>query len=294
MDKEKNFASAVIYVHNAENRIECFLKDIIGIFEEHFEHAEVICVNDCSEDSSLEGIRKAGGNASRVSVSVLNMSYFHGLERAMNVGAGLAIGDFVFEFDHTQMDYPAETVMEVYRKSLEGYDIVSAVPDQRERLTSTCFYKMLGAFSELAYEMRTERFRVLSRRAINRVSAMNKTVPYRKVIYAESGLKTGRILYGPLLQERQRDRQEDQYRFRLAVDALILFTGMGYRFSIAMTCIMISKVAKYILKTLMDSYPQFLQIKTITCGNLRGPSAMPQFYGYINTFNGIKPLKLEV
>ena len=35
--KEKNFASAVIYVHNAENRIEEFLKTIIHEMEDNFE-----------------------------------------------------------------------------------------------------------------------------------------------------------------------------------------------------------------------------------------------------------------
>lgn len=46
VNKEKNFASAVIYVHNAENRIENFLKMVIGVMEENFEHSEIICVND--------------------------------------------------------------------------------------------------------------------------------------------------------------------------------------------------------------------------------------------------------
>ena len=34
MNKEKNFASAVIYVHNAENRIENFLNMIIKTMED--------------------------------------------------------------------------------------------------------------------------------------------------------------------------------------------------------------------------------------------------------------------
>ena len=37
MNKEKNFVSAVIYVHNAENRIGLFLKTILAIMESNFE-----------------------------------------------------------------------------------------------------------------------------------------------------------------------------------------------------------------------------------------------------------------
>ena len=43
-NKEKTFASAIIYVHNAENRIERFLKTIIEIMEENFQNSEIICV----------------------------------------------------------------------------------------------------------------------------------------------------------------------------------------------------------------------------------------------------------
>ena len=38
-NKEKNFASAVIYVHNSEDRIEAFLRTIIEVMEDHFEHS---------------------------------------------------------------------------------------------------------------------------------------------------------------------------------------------------------------------------------------------------------------
>ena len=51
-NKEKNFISAVIYVHNAENRVKRFLNMIIRVLENNFEHSEVICVNDCSQDNS--------------------------------------------------------------------------------------------------------------------------------------------------------------------------------------------------------------------------------------------------
>ena len=44
----------------------------------------------------------------------------------MNAGVDLAIGDFVFEFDTVCMDYKTELLMQVYRRSLEGFDIVSA------------------------------------------------------------------------------------------------------------------------------------------------------------------------
>ena len=112
-NKEKNFASAVIYIHNAEKRIGAFLDMIIQTMEDNFEHSEVICVNDFSDDRSLDVIREKSKHASATSVSVINMSYFHGLELAMNAGTDLAIGDFIFEFDSTVLDFEPAMIMEI-------------------------------------------------------------------------------------------------------------------------------------------------------------------------------------
>ena len=183
-NKEKNFVSAVVYVHNSETRIMEFLKTIIEVLEENFEHSEIICVNDCSDDMSVEKIKSVSQLATSAGISILNMSYFHGVELAMNAGVDLSIGDFVFEFDNTYLDYDRAEIMKIYRHSLEGYDIVSAVPDHKEKISSRLFYKVFDHFANLSYQMRTESFRILSRRVINRISSMNKTVPYRKALYA--------------------------------------------------------------------------------------------------------------
>jgi len=239
VNKEKNFVSAVIYVHNAENRIERFLDVIIKVMENSFEHSEIICVNDCSDDESVAIIKKVSERASSTSVSVINMSFFYGLELAMDAGMDLAIGDFVFEFDNTNLDFDSEMIMKIYRHSLKGYDIVSASPNRREKLSSRIFYKVFDRFSELSYNMTTESFRILSRRVINRIRSMNKTIPYRKAIYAGSGLKTANLKYDVVhTGDIQKDSKENRYRISLAVDTLILFTEVGYRFSFLMTSFM--------------------------------------------------------
>ena len=238
-NREKNFASAVVYVHNAQEQVEGFLEALTALLEDNFEHSEIVCVNDCSEDGSVAAVRRASAKARRTSVSVLNMSYFHGLELAMNAGTDLAIGDFVFEFDSACMDFAPEEVMRVYRRALEGYDIVSAVPDKKQKPSSRLFYRLFDAFSDTPQHMATESFRVLSRRAINRVMSMNKTVPYRKAVYAGCGLKTDSVRYSCLpCQGGRSDKRERGYRRGLAVDALLLFTNAGARFSGVMTALM--------------------------------------------------------
>lgn len=239
MNKEKNFMSAVIYIHNDGAAVGDFLRTIMGVLEDNFEHSEIICVNDDSQDNSVEVVRGIGNTAAHTTVTVLNMSYFHGLETAMNAGVDLAIGDFVLEFDSCVLDFAPREIMEAYQKSLTGYDIVSASPDRKQRFTSNIFYNVFNRFTDFSYKLYSERFRVLSRRVINRISSMNKSVPYRKAVYANCGLKTVNIKY-PATDKRhaKEDRAERKYRTDLAVNSMILFTDLGYRFSVTMTVIM--------------------------------------------------------
>lgn len=237
-NKEKNFASAIIYVHNAEDRVENFLTAIMKVMEDNFEHSEIICVNDFSSDNSLEKIKSTSNLASTTSISVVNLSHFHGLELAMSAGMDLAIGDFVFEFDNTILNFKPEEVMRVYFRSLTGFDIVTASPDKPEAISSKLFYKVFKTFSDTHYEMSTESFRVLSRRVINRIADMNRNVPYRKVIYANSGLKIDNIKYRIVNNNYSTEDRINNYRISLAVESLILFTDFGYRLSSIMTVMM--------------------------------------------------------
>ena len=240
-DKGKDFISAVIYVHDAEDRIGSLLRVVMMTLGNDFVYAEIICVDDGSSDGSVERIRETAREAEGICVSILHLSHYHGMETAMSAGMDLAIGDFVFEFDQSFLDYDSMQILEAYQKALEGYDIVRASPDTREALTSRLFYKLFERFSDIPYTLHTESFRILSRRAVNRINSMNKMVLYRKAAYADCGLKTASIRYPPNGAEgRERrmagsSRAERRYRRQLALDALILLTEVGYRFSVTMT-----------------------------------------------------------
>lgn len=238
--KESNFVSAVIYVHNAEKQVGKFVRMIVDVLSAHFEKFEIICVNDSSQDASIAEIKALCSTIAPACVSIVNMSYFHGVELSMTAGTELAIGDFVFEFDATVPDFKPEEIIRIYRDSLEGFDIVSASPDRTMRRSSWLFYTLFNQLSSTKYRMTTERFRILSRRAINRVSEMSKTVPYRKPLYAACGLKTKNITY--TVTERSKGTDDPltrKYRRNLAADSLILFTNFGYKVAMLITSAML-------------------------------------------------------
>jgi dolichol-phosphate mannosyltransferase len=238
-NKEKNFISAVVYVNNNEEHVEHFLQNLNSVLEENFEKYEIICVNDNSKDKSAEKIKQFGDKIKGSALNVINMSFYQGLELSMNAGIDLAIGDFVYEFDSLFIDYELSTIMDVYRTSLKGFDIVSAASNKAKNPFSELFYKVFNASSNNAYKIQTESFRILSRRAINRVHSMSKTIPYRKVMYANCGLKFERILYSSVKQSGYKYTKEiKEKRRKLATDTFVLFTDIAYKFSITMTFLM--------------------------------------------------------
>lgn len=99
------------------------------------------------------------------------------------------------------------------------------------------FYKVFNKYANMENQLRTERFKIISRRGINRVDSMNVKIPYRKAVYANCGLKQTFIQYkvSPSSQGKStiKDRRE------LAIDSLLLFTDIGYRISIFMATIML-------------------------------------------------------
>ncbi len=235
--KEKNFVSAVVYVNNDAERVSTFLESLYNFFDESFLNFEIICVNDGSLDNSKELIKQtAKGMQGRV--TLLNMSFYQGLEQAMNAGVDLAIGDFVFEFDSCVSDYPIETVRSVYEKCLDGNDIVVAVAGQR-RLTSRLFYFLFNHNAQSQHPLESETFRILSRRAINRIHSISAAIPYRKAIYANCGLKMIAISYdGVERSKKHLSKRQRLNRRTNAMDAMILYTDIAYKMSMVMSGIM--------------------------------------------------------
>ena len=233
LNKEKNFVSCVLYLHNDGAHIRDFLNTVCGTMEEHFEKYEIVCVNDCCMDNTIEEIHRfleeSRGNHV---VSMINLSFYQGVEMAMNAGRDLAVGDFLFEFDRCLPDFEPSLIMDVYYRALEGYDVVAAAPGRDVALTSRLFYAVYNLGSRNTHKLRQERFRIISRRAVNRVNQMNAYIPYRKAMYMNCGLRADTLVYENKKKAGSaRNREERSTRSSLALDTLIIFTNVLEKFS---------------------------------------------------------------
>lgn len=236
--KEKKFISLVVYLHDAAAYLKYFLDTVIPVCEENFEQFELVCVDDACQDGTVEVLREyVEDRRVGAMVNVVHMSFFHGLESAMNAGRDIAIGDFVFEFDDIFVDYEPSVMMEVYARLLEGNDIVAASSKGKQRLTSRLFYALYNQTSRGNGKIGPETFRIVSRRAINRIKSMGQYIPYRKAVYMNCGLKADTIFYDSKdVKVRIKNKTVASERSSLAFDSFIYFTNVLERIS-AIICV---------------------------------------------------------
>ena len=231
------FASAVVYAHNDAATITRFITDLNEYLRTTFTSHEIICINDASTDGTAQAIKNAAHEIGCNSITTIHFNHRLGPELAMQAGVELSIGDFVYEFDSAIMNFNQSTLADAYEKASEGYDIVGVSPDGKPKLSSRLFYKAMGPVGNSDDLMCTESFRLLSRRAINRVKDMCQVTPYRKAVYASSGLRYATIFFAP---SSTRKLQDKAYRTDTAINALLLFTRIGYRISIGLALFMMA------------------------------------------------------
>ncbi len=253
-NKEKNFVSVVIYLYNEENSIQTYIKALEETLRCNFEKYEIIVVNDSSTDDSVKLLKSYVSSQKCAKVSLMNMGYHQGLETSMDAGVDLAIGDFVFEMESAEADYDGNFLMDVYRHSLEGYDIVNARGDVGKQFTiGSLFYNVMNRYANLQYPLASGSFRIVSRRAINRIHSLATRIPYRKVAYANCGLKCDTLLYDCIKKLKSKRFSN---RVELATNSLVLFTDVVFRITNWLIIIMLAFTlgfAVYAVTSLINS-----------------------------------------
>ena len=234
---EKKFVSVVIYLHNDEERIVPFLDKVFDVVLNSFEQYELVCVDDGCTDGTVPAMKEYMKKKEKQGVlSIVHMGFYQGIEAAMNAGRDASIGDFVYEFDSIVGDFDHGLIMELYETMLSGYDIVSASPSGKTRFTSRLFYTVFNGSSRAGIKLDTESFRILSRRAINRIKSMGAYIPYRKAVYASCGLRTTLVKYESTISPKERKQMKKKAtnrfeRSQIALDSFIYFTNIMEKLS---------------------------------------------------------------
>ena len=217
--------SVIVPVYQTEK----FLRDCVeSVRQQTFSDWELLLVNDGCTDDTVPALKAWAAEHLEAPLTVVNMSLRQGVEKAMNAGLDAAIGDFVFEFDRPAMGYDPDLIWQAYQKALTGFDVVTVCPS-RQRLTSSAFYRVFNKFSNSPYKLSTDAFRLVSRRAVNRVKAISDDLAYRKAAYAASGLACASLSFEGAAGA------DDGPRLDKAVDSLALYTDAGYKLSLGIS-----------------------------------------------------------
>lgn len=259
MMKESAFVSLVVYVYNVENTIEAFLQRLDAFISSKFESFEIILVNDASTDNTTRAILDVK-SVLKGNVVIVNMPWRHKREAAIFAGVDMSIGDFVYEIDSTVMDYPVELLFDLYRKSTEGFDIVSASP-RVTKWGARLFYALMNKISYLTFDLTIENPRIITRRAINAVSHFKERTRYRKVLYKFSGYAFSTLLYDKQPGCHYKDESLSD-KLSLAGDIIFLFSTVGLKVSAVLSLMFLS------VSVLSGFYAiyMYLTLKTIVEG----------------------------
>ena len=269
-NKEENFISAIVYLHNDEEFIKKFVKKISSLLNTYFLNYELICVDDGSVDNTIQCIKDIANNINEFTISIVKLNNHQGYEAAMNAGVDMAIGDYVIEFDSAIIDYNIPLIMDVYRKTVEGYDIVSASNTLYKRTSSNLFYNIFNKGAKLQYPVHSESFRIVSRRAINKVYSMGRSVKYRKAFYANCGLKSCCIEYDGKKELLKYKESNKNHRIDTATTSLILFTNIAYKISFGISLFMmfatlfmaVYAIATFVTKKAIEGFTTTMLVMT--------------------------------
>ncbi len=161
---------------------------------------EVILVDNCSEDRTLELMRKAHEEDPRY--QYISFSRNFGKDSSMYAGLSAATGDYVTIMDADLQD-PTELLPEMYELLKTGeYDCVAAKRGDRagepflRSVLADAFYRLINSISDYEMVSGARDFRLMTKQMVQAVISVGENVRYTKGIFSWVGFRTKWLTYG--------------------------------------------------------------------------------------------------
>ena len=186
---EQNYLSVVAVLNDKKASSANKIKQIYDILKRNFKNFEIVVVDNLSGSEKLDKLTEDG-----VRYTVINLPMKHGNQQALNAGIALAIGDYLVEIEDLAFDIDYEHIIEMYRKSQNGYDFVFLSPETT-KISSKVFYSVLNRYFRNIFktDISSSVMILSSRRGQNKIAEVGKRVVNRSVAYVVSGLKSTSI-----------------------------------------------------------------------------------------------------
>jgi polyisoprenyl-phosphate glycosyltransferase len=159
---------------------------------------EIVCVDDGSQDNTLEQLIAISKTDPRV--TVLEFSRNFGKEPAMTAGIDATTGDCVIPIDADLQD-PPNLIAEMLKKWQDGAEVVLAKRIDRssdsyaKRTTALMFYRLHNALSSLQIPENVGDYRLMDRVVVDALKQLPERQRFMKGLFAWVGFKTATVEY---------------------------------------------------------------------------------------------------
>jgi len=191
--------SVVAPCYNEEETLPVFTARMVAACEAVAgDSFEILLVNDGSRDGTWPQITAMAERYPNV-VGV-NLARNYGHQLAVTAGLKLARGARVLIIDADLQD-PPELLVELSARMDQGFDVVYAQRRKRAKesafklFTADLFYRLLSAMSETPIPRNVGDFRLMSRRAVDRLNAMPEQDRFLRGMVSWMGGRQSEVLY---------------------------------------------------------------------------------------------------
>lgn len=232
--KENILLSIVSPVYRAENIVSALVSEIRQVVEKISGNYEIILVEDGSPDKSWEKIVEESAKDSRVKGIKLSRNF--GQHYAITAGLQQTKGEWVVVMDCDLQDVPSE-IMPLYKKALEGYDLVLAKRQDRQdkwikQISSRAFYRVFSYLTDTKQDPQVANFGIYQRNVVDAILSMRDQIRYFPTMSQWVGFKR---YYLPV-QHSSRHEGKSSYNwsklFHLAFDNILAFSNKPLKLTI--------------------------------------------------------------
>ncbi|MGB3765808.1 MAG: glycosyltransferase family 2 protein [Phormidesmis sp.] len=190
--------SVVVPLYCEESNIDYLFKRLECVLDDLGLPYEIICVDDGSQDNTLNGLGDHHRRNPRIKVVALSRNF--GKELALTAGIDYAVGAAVVPIDADLQD-PPELIGALVAKWKEGYDVVYARRRSRQgeswfkTMTANNFYRVMERMSNVPIPRDTGDFRLLDRRVVDVLKLLPERTRFMKGLFAWVGYRQTEVVY---------------------------------------------------------------------------------------------------
>jgi glycosyltransferase involved in cell wall biosynthesis len=227
--------SIVVPVHNEQDCLRELYSRLDSVLEKLPGGAEFVFVDDGSTDQSHDLLNELVARDRRVRVIQLSRNFGHQI--AITAGLDAASGRAILIMDADLQD-PPEVIPDLVARWREGFDIVSAVREERlgetrfKRATASLFYRFFQRLADVDIAANAGDFRLVDRKALDAFKELRENNRYVRGMFAWIGFTQTEVRYVRSERFAGRTKYPLHKMLKFAVDAIVSFSNVPLRLAL--------------------------------------------------------------